>query len=82
MAPSISLRETGLAGFGMIPFSRDVGIFGSNDQAIGVKEELEPIPRFQAQTVAHRFGDGGLSFAAEFGFHGGRNTLLFTYYQK
>ena len=44
--------------------------FRQNDDAVRVAEELEPVSRFQVQALAHGFGDGGLTFAAEGGFHG------------
>jgi hypothetical protein len=34
-----------------------------------VEEELEPVARFKVQTLPYGFGDGGLSFTAECGFH-------------
>jgi hypothetical protein len=34
-----------------------------------VEEELESVPRFKVQTLAYGFGDCGLSFTAERGFH-------------
>src|SRR5579863_6761567 len=43
-AASISSSETGLAGFGMIPFSRDVGIFGSMITPSGWKKNLNRSP--------------------------------------
>jgi hypothetical protein len=43
-AASISSRETGLAGFGMIPFSRDVGIFGRMITPSGWKKNLNRSP--------------------------------------
>ena len=56
MAASISSRDTGLAGFGMIPFSRDVGNFSKNDHAVRVEEELEPVPRFQMPARVRLWG--------------------------
>lgn len=44
MAASISSRATGLAGFGMIPFSRDVGILGRIITPSGWKKNLNRSP--------------------------------------
>jgi hypothetical protein len=45
-----------------------------------VEEKLEPVSRFQVQPITHGFGDGGLSFTAECGFHEGEilRSLHFT----
>jgi hypothetical protein len=69
IAASISSRETGLAGFGMIPYQSGRWNLRQNDYTIRVEEELKPVPRFEVQAFANGFGDGGLSFTAERGFH-------------
>ena len=68
-AASISLRETGLACFGMIPFSRDVGIFGRMITPSGWKKNLNRSPGLRCKRSRTALGMVALSFTAECGFH-------------
>src|SRR6185503_16748235 len=56
MAASISSRDTGLAGFGIIPFSREVGIFGRMITPSGWKKNLNRSPGFRLKNSRTAFG--------------------------
>ena len=56
MAMSMSSSGTGLAGLGMIPFSRDVGIFGRMITLSGWKKNLKGSPGFRCKRSRTAFG--------------------------
>jgi hypothetical protein len=74
MAASISSRDTGLAGLGMIPFNRNVGIFGRMITPSWWKKNLN-----QILGLRYKRSRTALSFTAGSGFHKGEtlHTLYF-----
>jgi hypothetical protein len=76
------LNGNGPVEFGHAAFQlRCPDLWKNDDGPIRLKEELEPVSRFEVQVFAHQFWDGRLVFAAKGGFHK-ELASSFTFYQK